>query len=255
MQDLREPSSFAAGVRAPARHAALAAAIAAEIHAGRHPVGSTLPTEAEYQQRFGASRYAVREALRQLKEAGLVTSHAGVGTIVRARKPAARTVQVLGSLDDVLQLVRETRVKPLAERDLVIDGALAEHLAIAAGETWRVFDLLREPVMQGEPLARLYVYVRPEFAAVGSDLARAVQPVFRLIEERFGERVVEVRQEASAARIRAADARLLRVRAGTPALRVLRHFVNGAGRVILVSEGLYPEGRFALVNRLTIAPG
>jgi DNA-binding GntR family transcriptional regulator len=58
-----------------------------------------------------------------------------------------------------------------------------------------------------------------------------------------------------ATRLRAADARALRVRTGTPGLRVLRHFVNGAGRAILVSEGIYPEGRFALVNRLTIAAG
>lgn len=255
MPKLQDPSSAARGGRAPARHATLSAAIAAEIHAGRHPVGSALPTEAEYQRRFGASRYAVREALRQLKEAGLVTSHAGVGTIVRARKPAARTVQVLGSLDDVLQLVRDTHVTLLGERELVVDGIVAERFAMDKGDAWHVFDLLRAAGAQGEPLARLSVHVRPEFAAVGGELGRARQPVFRLIEERFGERVVEVRQEVGAARLRAADARLLRVRTGTPGLRVLRHFVNGAGRAILVSEGLYPEGRFALVNRLTIASG
>lgn len=241
--------------RAPARHATLGAAIAAEIHSGRHPVGSVLPTEADYQRRFGASRYAVREALRQLKEAGLVTSHAGVGTIVRARKPAARTVQVLGSLDDVLQLVRDTHVTLLGERELVVDAAVAERFGMIAGEAWHVFDLLRSAGAQGEPLARLSVHVRPEFAAVGSDLGRVRQPVFRLVEERFGERVAEVRQEVGATRLRAADARALRVRTGTPGLRVLRHFVNGAGRAILVSEGIYPEGRFALVNRLTIAAG
>lgn len=242
-------------MRKGARHAALSTTIAADIHAGRHPVGSALPTEAELQRRFAASRYAVREALRQLKEAGLVTSHAGIGTIVRARRPVQRTVQVMGSLDDVLQLVRDTRVTLLSQRDFVADAAAAARLGVTAGEMWHVYELLRDAGSQKEPLARLSVHVRPEFAAIGTDVGRSRQPIFRLIEERFGERVVEVRQEVGAARVRAADARLLQTRVGTPALRVLRHFVNDAGRPILVSEGIYPEGRFALVSRLAVAGG
>ena len=236
-----------------ARHEALSAAIAAAIHAGRHAVGSALPTEAELQERFGASRYAVREALRELKDAGLVTSHAGIGTIVRSRRPAPRSVQVMGSLDDVLQIVRDTRFATVAERDMRVDAAAAARLSIADGETWRTFELLRFSDARKEPLARILVHVRPEFAGVGPDIGKSRQPVFRLVEERFGERVAEVHQQVTAARLHAAEARLLEAKSGTPALLVLRRFVNASGRTILVSEGLYPEGRFALVNRLALA--
>lgn len=235
-----------------ARHEALSAAIAAEIDAGLHTVGSALPTEAELQLRFGASRYAVREALRHLKAAGLITSHPGIGTIVRARRAAPRSVHVLGSLDDVLQLVRDTRFAMVGEGEVRVDAGTAERLSMIEGEAWRAFELLRFSDARSDPLAHLVVYVRPEFAAVGPDIGKARQPVFRLVEDRFGERVVEVEQQVSAARLRAAEARLLEAKAGTAALRVLRRFTNAAGRVILVSEGLYPEGRYVIVNRLAL---
>lgn len=235
-----------------ARHRALSSTIAAEIRAGRHKVGSALPTETDLQARFGASRYAVREALRELKEAGLVTSHAGVGTIVRSREAAPRGIQVLGSMDDVLQIVRDTRFEMVSEREVRIDATQAARLSIAANEVWHVFVLMRHADTGSDPLAHVAVHVRPEFAAVGVDIGKARVPVFRLVEQRFGERVVEVEQEVAAARLRAPEARLLHARTGSAALHVVRRFSTASGRVILVSEGYYPEGRFVMNNRLAL---
>ena len=52
------------------------------ITGGRLPVGAKLPTEAELVRDFGAGRSAVREAIAQLREAGLVESRHGVGAFV-----------------------------------------------------------------------------------------------------------------------------------------------------------------------------
>src|SRR4051794_6221909 len=53
-----------------------------EIVSGAWPVGSLLPTEDELCARFSVSRYTVREALRRLREDGLVSSRQGAGTVV-----------------------------------------------------------------------------------------------------------------------------------------------------------------------------
>ncbi|WP_320060596.1 FadR/GntR family transcriptional regulator [Tessaracoccus defluvii] len=48
-----------------------------EILGGRVPPGSRLPNERELATQLGASRSAVREALKVLQAQGVVTSHTG----------------------------------------------------------------------------------------------------------------------------------------------------------------------------------
>ncbi|MFG6592837.1 amidohydrolase family protein [Sulfitobacter sp. 1A12157] len=78
------------------------------ITGGRLPVGAKLPTEAELVRDFGAGRSAVREAIAQLREAGLVESRHGVGAFVCS--PVAATgfkidPQTLSSLAHLRQLL------------------------------------------------------------------------------------------------------------------------------------------------------
>jgi DNA-binding transcriptional MocR family regulator len=60
----------------------IARALKKEIVEGVYPVGSQLPTEDELCKRFSCSRYTVREALRRLREDGLVSSRPRAGTLV-----------------------------------------------------------------------------------------------------------------------------------------------------------------------------
>src|ERR1700726_5022651 len=52
------------------------------IHEGRLKPGDQLPAERELAQQFGVSRTAVREAMKTLREKGLVEAYAGRGTFV-----------------------------------------------------------------------------------------------------------------------------------------------------------------------------
>lgn len=62
------------------------------IRLGVLPVGSPLPPERQLAERFGISRVTLREAIRALREAGLVASRRGRGggTFVVADAPARR---------------------------------------------------------------------------------------------------------------------------------------------------------------------
>lgn len=65
--------------RLPAR---IAATIMREINDGRLKLGDRLPTEQFLAESFGVSRNVVREAIAQLRSAGVVHSRQGLGTVV-----------------------------------------------------------------------------------------------------------------------------------------------------------------------------
>lgn len=61
------------------------AALWRDIESGRLRPGDRLPSEAELERKFGASRITVGRAVRDLQIAGLVERRAGSGTYVKAR--------------------------------------------------------------------------------------------------------------------------------------------------------------------------
>lgn len=67
-------------------HAELAAGIGTLILNGTYPSGSLLPNEAEWGRRFGASRTAVREAIKTLNGKGLLVSRPKIGSRVEPRE-------------------------------------------------------------------------------------------------------------------------------------------------------------------------
>ena len=54
------------------RYRQVAKTLINEIQAGTYPVGDLMPTEMVLCEQFGASRFTVREAIKQLVELGLV---------------------------------------------------------------------------------------------------------------------------------------------------------------------------------------
>ena len=73
--------------RLPAR---IAEALTREISEGRLKPGDRLPTEQYLAENFGVSRNVVREAIAQLRSAGLVVSRQGLGSVVAKAGEAER---------------------------------------------------------------------------------------------------------------------------------------------------------------------
>ena len=101
------------------------------IERGHFAVDERLPSEAELAQSFGVSRSVVREALQSLQALGLTRSHAGKGTFVTERPPAARLLSGR-YLPTQLNEVRETLEIPAAalaaERHTDADAATLRDL-------------------------------------------------------------------------------------------------------------------------------
>ena len=233
------------GPRPGSRYSALARLLGEEIESGRYKVGQKIPTEAELQQRFDVSRYTVREALRDLKGQGMLLARAGVGTVVRAKAPRTRFMLGIGTLKELIQFVEATRMKVLKRRVVIADEALAERLAVKPGQQLHEAAVLRFLPKETVPVASMFIYVRAEHGDVLNLIDKAGQPVFSLIERHHGIRIMEVRQQIVPVILDPAGARVLKVRAGTPALEIARRYFDTQGRMVMASVGLYPGERFS----------
>jgi DNA-binding GntR family transcriptional regulator len=230
----------------------LARHLTEQIETGRYPVGTSLPTEAELQQRFDVSRHTVREALRGLKDRGLVVARAGVGTVVRSKAPSTSFMQGMGTLEEVIQFGEATRMKVLDNMTLVADESLAERLGARAGQELHRVSILRFRPREALPAGWVHIYLRPEHAEVVDVIETSRTPVLRLIEKRHGARIAEVLQQIVAANLTPAQARVLKSRAGKPALHVTRRYLDSQDRLLMATDAFYPSERFSHNTRFRI---
>ena len=222
----------------------LVRALKDEIVSGVYPVGSQLPTEEELCERFSVSRYTVREALRRLREDSLVSSRQGAGTIVVPPRPADSFVHEVMSINDLVAFATDVRFAIDTIAMIEIDAKLSARTGIASGEHWLAVRGFRHAEGSELPVCWTEVYIAREFAAVGRLLQRHRGPIFHLIEDLFGQSIVEVHQEIAAALVSPALAARLKVKAGTTALEVQRTYKLATGTIAQVAINTPPASRF-----------
>ena len=236
------------GARQPL-YVSLARALMQDIDSGRYPVGSLMPTEDGLSQRHGVSRHTVRQALRELKDEGVILSRAGIGTEVRARSSTARFFNGINNVSDLLQFVDATEMHVIARKEVVADAELAAQLHCKAGLAWCEISILRKLPQHKLPLSYLQVYLSPAYVdAVGSRKLLDC-PIYTLVEARYGVRIVEVLQEITAANLTLEMARGLKALEGQAAMRITRYYLDRNGAVIEVGIGHYPSGRYTQLSR------
>jgi len=238
------------------KHALIAQALEQDLASGKYAVGATLPSEPELTQHFGVSRHTVRAALRTLQERGLITSQQGLGSTVRAASATQRYTQGFASAEDLLQYVAGTRVVSVEKRELSVVGEeLAAWLGCKPGERWWHVVVLRHRRDEDTPATLADVYLPYAYGALLSELAEHDRPIFRLIEERFGEAIAEIRQEISAAMPTAPEAAALQIAAGEPVLVIVRRYIGRHGQVLETTRTLHQAARFTYSMNLRLASG
>lgn len=227
------------------RHLGLANALRSEIEQGRYKVGDMLPTEAELQTRFNATRYGVREALKSLREAGLIVSTPGVGTVVRASAPARRYMQGFGTLPELIQLADAVRMKLLDHHTFITDADAARLLDVSEGQQWIEMRVLRySSEREQRPTCFVHTYLRPEHADVLQQVDSSSMTVHGMIEQRYGVRMAEVRQRIGAMPLDPSLGEHLAAPAGSSALKITRVFKDALDVTVMASVGVYPHDRY-----------
>ncbi len=244
----RRPARPRAAV--PPRYQQVADELTRRIAAGRYPVGGYLPTEMELVQHYGISRHTVREALRRLRDAGLISRRRRVGTEVVARTPPANYRQPTNSIGDLLQYADETRLTVLGQRRVVCDVALAALLECREGAPWIRVTSLRTGSDPRRPICLTVAYVDADLPEVDRQLHDLTGPISAMLERVYGLHIVRIDQSIQAVRLGKREATLLRAEPGGPALRAIRRYYDRRGRLIELSDAAHPSDRFTYVTSL-----
>jgi DNA-binding GntR family transcriptional regulator len=230
-------------------YASLAQALMRDIAQKRYPVGSLLPAEDAIASRYGVSRHTVRQALRELKEEGVISSHPGIGTRVRAPSQSPRVFGGINTIGDLLQFAESTEMRVLGRQEIVADAAFAREHECKPGQAWLEVMLLRKVADQRRPLAHIRALVRPEYADAVNRDKTFTRPLYALIEEHYKVRVVEVQQEITAVNLEPGIARALKAAEGQAAMRITRYFYDRSGSIVEISIGHYPSGLYTQRSR------
>ncbi len=240
-----------------ARPVDLARELMGGIASGRFAVGSFLPTELELCEQYATSRYAVRLALAELQQRGLVSRRKNVGTRVEAASPTTNYRPSLASIEDLVQFgaTHERIVRRVGE--VKSDGMLSAMLGCPPGtRLLRISSVRADTAAGGKTVGWTDVYIDAAYADVG-EMARSNPDtlISSLIEQQHGRRIAHIHQDIDAVAMPAAAARELGVEPGSPALKVVRRYLDDDGVPFEVSVTLHPSGRFTFSMELTRSQG
>lgn len=226
--------------------------LARDIGSGRYPVMTLLPTEHELCEQFGASRHTIREAIRMLTVAGMVSRRPGVGTRVETAHASTRFTQRISQFPDLLQYARNAALLVQDVRTIKLTKRLAESLGAEAGQPWLHINSIKTLGDQDTPVACTLIYADPAH----SDLRADIQPrisLLRLIEDHFGNRIHEVNQEFSATPIAAGIARQLHVEPQTAGFVITRRYYGSGGVLLLATITTFPHDKMKYSMSLNVA--
>ena len=221
-----------------------------EIVSGVYPVDSQLPAEGVLQERFSVSRHTIREALRELREAGLVASRQGFGTTVLRPGSPRPYIHEVASINDLIELANATKYEVSSNEIVVADRLLAERLGGEAGWKWLRVEGFRYAPDDRRPACWTQVHVHSDFAGVARLIGRRPGPIYLWIEDLYGESVAEVEQSLRSAVVPENIATALGVELGATVIEVQRRYRLSSGVVAEVAVNLYPADRFRLTMTL-----
>jgi GntR family transcriptional regulator len=217
----------------------------ADIETGKLPIGTRLPAENDLSKQLGISRHTVREALRQLRSDGTITSRQGSGWVIADAGQPSRYIHAVSDLSELLQYAAETRLSIDRSEFIEADAKLASRLNCSPGREWLLLEGLRYGADRDSPIGWTQVYVHASYGRIRNLVGKRAGPVSSWIESEFGEQVIEVRQTIRATNIPEHLAEILGAEAGSPALEVERVYLTSRDKVIEVAFSIHPAERFS----------
>ena len=226
------------------RYRDIATRLQKDIRLGKVVVGNLLPTETELMAKYSASRQTVREALRILRDQGLIVRRAGLGSVVIASEPPVLFTHSVTSLGEWLRYSNETYRDVVGTRDVVADRTRAALLKCEPGKHWFLIEAIRRSDQFAAPLGWTEIYVLHKFAGVVKRSDHGRTPVHEQVAKMFGQVTEHAQMEIFVRGMPAAIAGPLGVRTGSPALTIIRRYYSVQDELFEVTVTTHPEGRY-----------
>ncbi|NUK12781.1 GntR family transcriptional regulator [Streptomyces lunaelactis] len=237
-----------------ARYLEIAEALRRSILGGEYPVGAQLPSESDLAARWSASRGTVRQGVAVLASEGLIGSRQGARRIV-LRHERRHSFAELNSFAQWAQgMGYETSSRILTRTRRPATPTEASRLSVPAGSG--ILYVLRLRLLDGEPAMLERTAYAEWVAPAVEELAEDCVSIMNSIAERqgivaqYGEHLIDAVPAGSV------DARMLRVRRGSPLLRQRHLTCTATGRPIEWTDDRYVAGSvtFSVSNSSDTAP-
>lgn len=232
----------------------IADTLRAEIGSARYPLGAKLPPETRLCERFEASRFTVREAIKKLASEKLVKTEQGAGTIVVSRLSEGGYAHTYTSLEDLTNYAQKTWL----EIQSVDQGFDADNtypkLAFMSDVSLTKISSLRKTV-DHKIIALVESYIESSKTDYALETIKNGGPIYAGIEKKFGVAINSVQQETFALGASVSAAEMLKVNVGEPLLGILRSYYFG-GKIGLASFNQhYGQDRYSYVTEINLNAG
>jgi DNA-binding GntR family transcriptional regulator len=216
--------------------------IEAAIDTGELAPGDRLENEISLADRWGLSRPTMRRAIQELVDKGLLVRRRGIGTQVvhgRVKRPMDLT-----SLFDDLTRSDQKPTTQVLDRELVpAPAAVAERLGVPVGA--QVLHLERLRCARDEPLAVMRNWLPADLAPTLSGQALERRGLYELIRG-TGVHLRIATQRIAARGATLPEARLLKLRKGSPLLTMERVTYDGSGRAVELGSHAYRADTYSI---------
>jgi len=201
---------------------------------------AALPTERELAARYEVSRATVRQALSGLEESGVVYRVQGAGTFV-ADRTVSKSLTLTSFSEDMIARGLRPGSRLVVADEIPATAAVAETLRIDVGEL--VVRVVRLRLANDAPMCLETVYLVSARVPglLGYDLTGSL---YGLLAERHDIVVVRADQVVKAVCVDGADAALLGVGPGSPALQVNRIGLDQCDRPVERTTSLYRADQY-----------
>jgi GntR family transcriptional regulator len=228
------------------RYLQVAAELRGEILSGKFAARDQFPTESELCQRYGVSRFTIREALRRLQNEGLIARKRGSGTTVQpAAARGGALHQPLSNVGEILQYAHDTRATYERAGRGALPRAVAEQIGEDCSGDWTCFRGLRRHEGDALPIAATDAYFHASLDKAIAALDLSAGTLFSQIELLAGVSVGRVTQDIQAVSAPTEIANALGIKRGAAVLRIMRCYHDPKGQLFEISVSHHPGDRFA----------
>jgi len=224
-----------------------------KLRRGEWKPNDRLPTEDELGVQFGVSKATVRQALRDLAQAGFVRREQGRGTFVTDQRVQFGPRHLTSFTEEMQQFGLLTGSIVLAWEMTSASGHVADALGVNEGAPLYLLRRLR--LAGGEPMGLQTVYLDCALAPGLLAFNFAERSLYATLESHYRLSLDHARQRHFAVALTAAEAELLRVPAGSPALAGERLTFLRGGRPLELTQSLMRGDRYHIQLKLVRVPG
>jgi GntR family transcriptional regulator len=232
------------------RYEQIAKSLAEQIGSGKFAIGDSLPTEAQLCRRHGVSRYTAREALRRLREAGLITRRPRAGSKVASARGGSAFSLPVNSAADLFRYATDARFVIQQRERIRADSSTMAILECRRGQEWIKLGGIRRRQGGGRPVCLITVYLNIVLAGLESTLPRSPGVIYPRVEKALGIRIAWIGQRIEAVKLGVVEARRLGSSGGGCGLRVRRYYYDANDRLLEMSDSLHAGEDFAYEMRL-----